>query len=118
MNRIELGRLGEKIAQKYLLSQGYIIKKTNYKNSYPEIDIIAKDKAINIFVEVKTRIKSAESLKEDPLKSWQVNTIKGAIKEYAFKYKLNFDLIRLDLIIILINPENRQADLTHYKDIF
>ena len=50
------GRLGEIYAAKYLAKKGYNILETNYKTSFSEIDIIAKDKSGTLcFIEVKTR---------------------------------------------------------------
>ncbi len=54
-----LGKLGEEQAAKYLTSQNIKILERNYKNSFGEIDIIAKDGDYTVFVEVKTR--SSES---------------------------------------------------------
>ena len=50
-----LGRAGEKLAQKFLKGKGYKIVKTNYKTYLGEIDIIAEDEGVIVFVEVKTR---------------------------------------------------------------
>ncbi|WP_353093868.1 YraN family protein [Tissierella praeacuta] len=52
---IQKGRKGEMIARQYLISKGYRILKTNYRNKIGEIDIIAMDSNILVFVEVKTR---------------------------------------------------------------
>ena len=52
-----LGKLGEDIAQKYLLEneKGYKILTTNYRTKIGEIDIIAEHENCLIFIEVKTR---------------------------------------------------------------
>lgn len=52
---ITKGKEGECIAKKYLTSKDYIILETNYRNKIGEIDIIAFDKDILVFLEVKTR---------------------------------------------------------------
>ena len=50
-----LGRVGEKKSAEYLKKKGYKIIKTNYKTPMGEIDIIAQDKSVTVFIEVKTR---------------------------------------------------------------
>lgn len=52
---IEIGRLGEKIALRFLRANGYRIVGQNRHQSHKEIDIIAKNKEYLAFVEVKTR---------------------------------------------------------------
>mgnify|MGYP000688821044 CR=1 FL=1 len=50
-----LGKIGEKIAVKYLQKQNYEIITTNFYTRKGEIDIIAKQDKEIIFIEVKTR---------------------------------------------------------------
>lgn len=54
-NNIELGKRGEQLAKQYLVSKGYNILNMNFRNKIGEIDIIAMEKNILIFIEVKTR---------------------------------------------------------------
>lgn len=113
-----LGQKGEELARRYLKANGYKLVTTNYKFGYPEIDIIAEDKANLVFIEVKTRIKTPESLYENPLLKWQTKTITRAILDYAYKKSLALEALRLDLIIILVDQKTKQAELKHYRDIF
>ena len=50
-----LGQEGERRVAEYLRSKGYIIIKRNFRDRYGEIDIIAQNDELIIFVEVKTR---------------------------------------------------------------
>jgi putative endonuclease len=53
--RREIGNLGEEMAARYLLTQGYQIMETNFRCRSGEIDIIARKFNCYHFVEVKTR---------------------------------------------------------------
>ena len=53
--RQRLGRHGEALAAAYLRLRGYRIVATNYRTRLGEIDIIARDGATLVFVEVKVR---------------------------------------------------------------
>jgi len=53
--RITLGRLGEDLARERLKDLGYRILKSNYRCSLGEIDLIARDGDVLVFVEIKTR---------------------------------------------------------------
>jgi putative endonuclease len=55
---IELGRLGEKLAARYLREQGFKVLYRNFRAPKGgEVDIVCRDKSSNtlVFVEVKTR---------------------------------------------------------------
>ena len=53
--RRALGERGEVIARRYLEEQGYDILESNFRCSYGEIDIVAREGECLVFVEVKTR---------------------------------------------------------------
>lgn len=53
--RSEIGKLGEDIADVYLINKGFIIIERNFWKPWGELDIIAKDpNNVLVFVEVKT----------------------------------------------------------------
>ena len=51
----ELGKWGEDLAAAYLEQKGYTIMERDWKSGRRDIDIIARDGNIVVFVEVKTR---------------------------------------------------------------
>ncbi len=54
--RHSLGKKGEQLAVSHLINLGYRIEAQNYRCPFGEIDIIARDKGVLAFVEVKTRL--------------------------------------------------------------
>ncbi|MBW2001653.1 MAG: YraN family protein [Deltaproteobacteria bacterium] len=60
--RIALGRFGEDLARKQLKECGYRILTTNYRCPLGEIDVIARDGDVLVFVEIKTRKNKSLSL--------------------------------------------------------
>ena len=57
--KIQTGKLGEDIAVDYLKNEGYRIIERNYRCVFGEIDIVATDRNVIVFVEVRSR-KSAK----------------------------------------------------------
>lgn len=55
MKATDVGKIGEKIAAKYLRKQRYKVIETNKHQSHNEIDLIVSNKDYIVFVEVKTR---------------------------------------------------------------
>ena len=53
--RRRFGNWGEDAAVRYLKTRGYEILDRNYRSSWGEIDIIARQRDVLAFVEVKTR---------------------------------------------------------------
>ena len=53
--RLQLGKHGEEATVKYIKKQGYRILEKNFRTKTGEIDIIAEDKKVVAFIEVKTR---------------------------------------------------------------
>ncbi len=53
--RKQTGRRGEDIAAAYLLQNGYTIVTRNWRCEYGELDIVARQSDVLVFVEVRTR---------------------------------------------------------------
>lgn len=60
-----IGKWGEDAAAAYLAERGYEVVARNARTPYGEIDIVARQADITIFVEVKTRTSNKMGLPED-----------------------------------------------------
>lgn len=115
MNNKITGDLGEKIACEYLIKNNYSILETNFTTKIGEIDIIAKEDDIVVFVEVKTR----KSLKYGrPYEAVDHRKMQKIIKvaENYIVYKSRGDIqYRFDIIEVFLNETNT---INHIKDAF
>lgn len=76
MTAYEFGKVSENDAEKYLSDYGYRIIERNYRSRFGEIDIIAMDGDITVFIEVKARRndrKGSSSSAVTPLKQRKVS---------------------------------------------
>lgn len=114
MNNISIGQKGEKLAQEYLIKNGYKILDTNVRFSrLCEIDIIALDKNTLVFCEVKTRKTNiCGSPFEAITKSKYQNIKKGLF--FYLQENPNYKKFRIDAISIILEPK---LEIKHLKNI-
>lgn len=111
----EIGAKGEKLAQEYLIKQGYEIVETNKRFSRAcEIDIIAKQRDTLVFVEVKTRTTEACGSPFEAITKAKYENIKTGLYSYLPEAKVKFKNFRIDAIAIVLNPEIK---IKHLKNI-
>jgi putative endonuclease len=115
--RQEIGKFGENLAKNYLLRRGYKILGENEKISFWEIDIIAKEGDILVFIEVKTKLSSAFGKAEDAFDFKKCGHLEKALELYIYKNNLDENLVRLDFISIDISHQKKKAKIKHYKDV-
>src|SRR5689334_2506715 len=108
---------GENAAAKYLRNQHYRIITRNYRCDAGEIDIIARDGQVLVFVEVKTRAY------DDPTPEEQVNERKQhqltkAAKVYLTRYGFPQPPARFDVIAVVWPQGGRDPIIRHTQDAF
>lgn len=103
-NNREFGNMGEEIATKYLVDNGYIILNRNVHYSrFCELDIVAKQKGTIVFFEVKTRKTDTFGSPFEAITPKKYSNIKkGALKYLEEHPSKSF---RIDVIGITLNPE-------------
>ncbi len=112
----ELGKLGEKLAQEYLISKGYVIKHTNWRSGRKELDIVATKDGLLVIVEVKTRSTDFFAWPEDAINLQKIKLTVTAAHNYVLYHGLDID-IRFDVISIVLRNE-KLYDLEHFEDAF
>ena len=114
MSNISLGKNGEDIAVKYLEKQGYKILERNKRFSkLCEIDIIALDRNILVFVEVKTRKTNICGHPFEAITKTKYNHIKQGVFLYLQENK-QYKRYRIDAVSILLKPEFK---IEHLKNL-
>lgn len=98
----EIGKLGEKLAAKYLDDLGYEIIDKNFYCRQGEIDIIAKIGREIVFVEVKTRTNLKYGQPSESVTPVKEKHIKKVAEYYIYKNYLEDKYIRFDIIEMYI----------------
>ena len=112
-----LGKLGEKIAEKYLIKNKYTIIEKNFCSKQGEIDIIAEEKDTKeiVFIEVKSRTNSKYGRPKDAVTVKKRKHMYKTARYYLYKNKNNNRFIRFDVIEIII--KGKKDWLNHIKNI-
>jgi len=108
-NRRAQGSEHEDRAADYLLSEGYTIVTRRFKAGGGEIDIVAMDGDVLVFVEVKFRQRGAP---ETAVGYTKVQRFNDAVGVYLQKTGSHKSLVRYDLIAVT------PTELRHHKGAF
>lgn len=111
----DLGNQGEKLAKAHLEANGYIILAVNWRSGRNELDIVAQQKDIIVFIEVKAR---ATGFFGEPFhavsREKQRRTI-AAANAYMEKNGVMLEA-RFDIISIVIKEDKHRLD--HLEEAF
>lgn len=106
-----LGNIGEKKSVKFLRKTGYEILETNYKTKIGEIDIIAKDKDVIVFVEVKTRSSEKYGNPSEAVDKNKRLKYKKVAEEYLIRKYNSIDVSsRFDVLEVIDDKINHIID--------
>lgn len=114
LNR-QTGKLGEEVAVKELESKGYQVLKRNFSNKFGEIDIIAKDKKVLVFVEVKAKKGVDFGLPEEMVGKGKLHKIRNMAMIYTSGREVP---CRIDVVAVVLGPTNEVVRLTHYENVY
>ena len=92
------GVLAEEGAARFLEAQGYIILERRHRTPNGEIDLIAKDGSVLVFVEVKARASRAEAAHALSARQWA--RLEGAALHYAAETDQAQCDMRFDVVLV------------------
>jgi putative endonuclease len=112
-----LGGYGEEIAVTYLKDQKYKIIDRNYRCKCGELDIVASDGNVLVFVEVKTRKNYSYGPPQLSVTQFKQRQISKAALSYVAAKRLCDKSARFDVIAILLR-EHEKPRIDHIKNAF
>ena len=113
LDRIALGRRGERIAERHLRRHGYRILERNFRGAGAEIDLVAMDGETLVFVEVKTRRTARTGMPQEAVNSHKQRHLRRAGEVYAQRHRAHDRPIRFDVVAILedgLRPPSRTSE--------
>jgi putative endonuclease len=114
--RQAFGRWGEDLAAHYLQRRGYEILARNVRTEYGEIDLIARERDMLVFVEVKARRTQAFGWPEAAVGTGKQSRLLTACRAYLQAHPDPLAESRIDVIAILQRRPGAKPELVHFED--
>lgn len=112
----ETGSRGERIAEEYLLAKGFTILHRNWRTAHKEVDLIAYEAGLLVFLEIKTRSGLLFGFPEESVTEAKQNHLRIAAEVFLEKFS-EYKTVRFDIISIVLK-DGAVADLRHIIDAF
>ena len=112
--RQKLGRWGEQLAAQRLGAQGYVMLDRNWRCRRGEIDLVAKEGDVLVFVEVKTRRGRDYGTPEEALTKYKAKRLLELGQHYLLEHNLEDVEWRVDLVAVELD---RQGKLLRFEHI-
>ncbi|MBM4168590.1 MAG: YraN family protein [Ignavibacteria bacterium] len=114
--RKQRGNRGEDLALDYLRSRGYHVLARNYRFERGEIDLIAEDGEVIVFVEVKTRRSMKYGQPEHSVTLRKQNQIRKVAEGYLHEHEMRNRPCRFDVLAITMTYHD--PTIIHYRNAF
>lgn len=129
----QIGEVGENIACKFLMKQGFQILERNYTRKWGEIDVVAiKDRKL-YFIEVKSISREVSALKdikshvkdtsgeyraEDNMHPWKLKRLSRTIQTYLLSKNVSDETEwQVDLLVVYLDLKAKKAKVKKVDDI-
>lgn len=123
----KIGEIGENIATRFLVKQGFSILDRNYTKKWGEIDIVAKNGSKLHFVEVKAVTRNLQNVSrvtldqykpEDNMHPWKLQRLSRTIQTYLLSIKTPSEPEwQVDLLIVFLDLKDKKAKIKVVNDI-
>lgn len=125
LTRQDVGSLGEKLAEDYLLAQGYTVLATHARASLSEagkersgeVDLVCRaPEGMLVFAEVKTRTSIRFGGATEAVDARKLGRVMRAAKSYRSRNQEHGPW-RIDVVAITLSAEGELINLDHIKDV-
>jgi len=115
-NRQKIGNIGEDLAVRYLRNGGYEIIGRNYRFERSEIDIVARDSNVLVFVEVKARRSKSFGEPEEAVTERKRKRLLKVAEGYLYEHGIKDVECRFDVLSIYFH--GGKVDIKHIRNAF
>jgi putative endonuclease len=116
MTRQKLGALGEEAAADLLRKQGFRIVAQNHRCRLGEVDLVAENAELLVFVEVRTRRTAAFGGPEETVNFRKQRRVIAAARDWLAQRRGPAKAMRFDVVAVVDGPGG--PSLTHFENAF
>lgn len=118
-SRPEFSQIGEDLAARYLVNNGYTVICRNFRKKYGEIDIIVEKDQHLVFCEVKTRTSHSIDMALASISTTKQRRISRAAQLYINENPQFANYIfRFDVLLVFYYENTDTFKVIHYEDAF
>lgn len=124
---LEIGKLGEDLACRFLTERGFDIVERNYRKKWGEIDIVARETQKIRFIEVKSVLSEIKDgnvtretyfMPEDAVQPWKIKRLRRAIQSYILEKKFSDTAEwQFDIIAIFVDYDRRMSKIRFIQNM-
>ncbi|MGG4220774.1 YraN family protein [Paenibacillus jamilae] len=111
------GTMGEEAAASFLEHLGYRILERNWRCRSGEIDLIAKQEHILVFIEVRSRSSSKYGTPAESVTARKITQVRQTAAVYLHMNGIGDAPVRFDMISVRLSAETAVVT-DHFKDAF
>lgn len=113
----EIGNTGENLACAFLESKGWNILERNFYYDRAEVDVIAQDGSVIVFLEVKLRSTTKFGQPFEHVTESKVRNIFKAAEAWVRENDMHDSPLRFDIIGI-VRKKNKEPEFNHIMDAY
>jgi putative endonuclease len=114
--KLVLGHHGEELAEQFLKRKGYTLVQRNYRCPAGEIDLIALDRRVIVFVEVKTRSGEGFGTPFEAVARWKQKKMIRTAMFFLSEKRLHNRAARFD--VVGVSWSGRDPIVEHIENAF
>lgn len=105
MTPVELGIFGERVAENHLIKNGFVIVEKNHYGRFGELDLIAMDKDVLCFIEVRTRQRTDWVEPIESLTRNKCRRLRLSAEAYLVDHDLDDQMCRFDVVSVIVEND-------------
>lgn len=113
---LKVGKLGEDLACEYIKKRGYKLLARNWKSRrWGELDIVAVDRGVLVFIEVKTRSPGSLGKPFEAVNYYKIKSLLKTAQNYKLQNPNTPEQLRIDVASIVLESP---PEIEYFESVY